>query len=51
MMAGLFLLLSISIFLILRGYRKTGVVWTLITLILCICMFIYHITDSLNICL
>lgn len=49
MMAGLFLLLAISILLILRGYRKTAIVWALITLVLCVCMLIYHATTNLNI--
>lgn len=49
MMVSLFLLFFISLVLILFGMRKTALVLSVITLILCVCMFLQHATTKLPI--
>ncbi len=49
MMAGLFLLFALSIFFLYQKKYKSTLVLTIITLILCAFMLIYHATSDLGI--
>jgi predicted branched-subunit amino acid permease len=49
MMAALFLLFLISQFLIFRGKKRPAIVLALVTLVLCLFMYIHHITLSIPI--
>jgi len=49
MMAALFLLFLICLFLIFKGKKRPAIVLTLVTLVLCLFMFIHHITLSIPI--
>lgn len=47
MMAALFLLYGIAIYLSLKRQKKAAFTFTIITLILCILMFMHHATDKI----
>jgi hypothetical protein len=49
MMAALFLLFLICQFLLFRGQQRPAIVLTLVTLVLCLFMYIHHITLSIPI--
>ncbi len=49
MMASLFFVLTIALFFIYTGMRKTGITILIIGLFLCIFMFSYHMTDPLKV--
>ncbi len=49
MMAGLFLLFFVSMLLIFKKMHGWAITIALITLLLCICMFMHHVTDIIPI--
>ncbi len=49
MMAGLFIIYSIAIGLIIGGQRRLAMTFIIIGLILCMAMFKYHATDVIDI--
>jgi fatty acid desaturase len=49
MMAGLFLLFFICMVLIFKQKRNEAIILTLVTLVLCLMMFMHHATDIIPI--
>lgn len=49
MMAGLFFIYLLSLFLIFIGKRKMTFALVIVNLLLCLLMLLHHATDKLNI--